>query len=494
MTDATRETVDVETSALHDAAEVLFERGHRLATVVAHDDGDVIRVVYVFVAGPPDVRSELVVRLDPNSPQVPTLSDVSFPASRFEREIHDMFGVVPVGHPFPRPLVLHQHWPEGWRPMRRGAGDMPAMHDVAAPYPFVEVEGSGVYEIPVGPVHAGLIEPGHFRFSVVGETILKMTARLWFVHRGIEKLFEGRDASDAVDLAERISGDSAIGHTLAYCMAVEEAQGLGVSDETLSLRGVLLEMERIYNHVADIGALCNDVSFGVANARALTIRERLLRLNEGVTGHRLLRGSIRPGVTTVRRLPPLKDLAQIAADIESLVELAMANGVVVDRFDGTARLSAADALAIGTLGVVARASGLAVDARTSHPFVTGLTGAHVVTQSSGDVLARFTQRVEEIRVSFSIIAELTDRVAGSHAAHREPRDVRHSGLGIVEGWRGTIVHRVELNDAGTVSRCRIVDPSFNNWPALSVSLADTIVPDFPLANKSFNLTYAGNDL
>ena len=490
---ATRETVDVAASELHGAAAALLERGHRLATICAHDDGDAMRVVYVFVAGPPDVRTELVVRLDPAKPAVATLSDVSFPASRFEREMHDMFGVVPIGHPFLRPLVLHQHWPEGWRPLRRDAGAMPATHDAVTSYPFVEVEGSGVYEIPVGPVHAGLIEPGHFRFSVVGETILKMTARLWFVHRGVEKLFEGRDAYDALELAERISGDTAVGHTLAYAMAVEEAQGLVVSDESVLLRGVLVELERLYNHVGDLGALCNDVGYGVANARALTIRERLLRLNEAVTGHRLLRGSIRPGATSVRRLPSPLVLAQVSGDVESLVELAMANGVVLDRFDGTARLSAADARAIGTLGVVARASGLREDARLSHPFLPALESLRVVTQTGGDVLARFTQRVEELRVSFAVITELLDRLEGaSDDAARA--SARGSGLGIVEGWRGAIVHRVELDGAGRVTRCRIVDPSFNNWPALSVSLADTIVPDFPLANKSFNLSYAGNDL
>jgi Ni,Fe-hydrogenase III large subunit/Ni,Fe-hydrogenase III component G len=489
-----RETLDISTNDLHDQARALLDRGHRLASVVAHDDGDILRIVYVFVSGPPDERVELVVRLDPSDPSVPTLSDLSFPASRFEREFHDMFGIVPVGHPFLRPLVLHQHWPQGFHPMRRDAGEVPPMQVAAAPYPFVEVEGSGVYEIPVGPVHAGLIEPGHFRFSVVGETILKMTARLWFVHRGIEKLFEGRDARGAVDLTERISGDTAVGHTLAYCMAVEEAQGIEISEEASILRGVLLELERIYNHVSDIGAMCNDVSLGVANARALTIRERLLRMNEEVTGHRLLRGSIFPGKTSVRRLPSPDALTGVAEEIEALVDLAMSNGVVVDRFEGTARLTAADASAIGTLGVVARASGQASDAREAHPFLPPLGSMRVITQTGGDVLARFTQRVEELRVSFEMLDELIGR-SSNLATEAAPRsNGTLSGLGIVEGWRGAIVHRVELDGSGTVTRCCVVDPSFNNWPALSISLADTIVPDFPLANKSFNLSYAGNDL
>jgi Ni,Fe-hydrogenase III component G len=200
----------------------LLAAGYRLAAVAAHDDERALRVVYAFCAGPPDRRTELEVRLDPARPQVPSLAGLSFPASRFEREFCDLFGIVPAGHPFLRRLVLHQHWPQGWHPMRRQAGPMPPMQADAEPFPFVRVEGPGVYEIPVGPVHAGLIEPGHFRFSVVGETILKMKARLWFLHRGVERLFEGQDTQAAVPLAECISGDSAIAHNLAYCLAVED--------------------------------------------------------------------------------------------------------------------------------------------------------------------------------------------------------------------------------------------------------------------------------
>jgi Ni,Fe-hydrogenase III large subunit/Ni,Fe-hydrogenase III component G len=488
-----RRSVEIAAAELHDQAARLLEAGHRLALVAGHDDGDALRVVYVFVAGPPDRRVELIVRLDPSDPSVPTLSDLSFPASRFERELHDSFGVIPVGHPFLRPLVRHQHWPPEWHPMRRDAGRVPPMREDAAPYPFVEVGGTGVYEIPVGPVHAGLIEPGHFRFTVVGETILKMTARLWYLHRGVERMFQGLEASAGVAVAERISGDSAVGHALAYCLAVEEARGIEVPADARDLRALLLELERTYNHVGDLGAMCNDVGFGVANARALTIREELLRLNEEVTGHRLLRGAIAPGTTTVRAVPSPERLAGVAGDVDALVAMILAHTVVVDRFEGTAVLSAEDARAIGTLGVVARASGLDHDARAAHPFVDEVDAFRVARQGAGDVLARFTQRVEELRVSLAMAAELVRRVP-SPAPSASPGEHRGSGLGIVEGWRGAVVHRVELDSRGVVTRCRALDPSFHNWPALAVSLADTIVPDFPLVNKSFNLSYAGNDL
>jgi len=474
-------------------AAALLEAGFRLALVAGHDDSEVLRVVYVFCAGPPDRRVELQVRVNPDHPTVPSLAALSFPASRFERELYDLFGVDPIGHPFRRPLVRHQHWPQDWHPMRRNAGPVPPMLPDAEPFPFVAVEGPGVYEIPVGPVHAGLIEPGHFRFFVVGETILKMKARLWFVHRGVERLFEGRPADDGVVLAERISGDTAAGHTLAYCLAVEDALGAEVPQDAQLLRAIVVELERITNHVADLGALCNDVGFGVANARALTLRERLMRLGGEITGHRLLRGAIRPCAAGLHRLPTETELATIKAGVDDLVELATTNTVVMDRFKGTAILSQNDAEAIGVLGVVARASGVAVDARVAHPFVAVEADIVPVVETAGDVAARFSVRAREVAASLGLVSELAGRVQSLGVSVSIPQR-GGSGLGIVEAWRGTIVHRVEIGADGRLTRAKVVDPSFLTWPALSVALADTIVPDFPLANKSFNLSYAGNDL
>ncbi len=491
---AARQARQVTAGELAAEAARLLAAGYRLAMVAAHDDQDALRVVYVFCAGPPDRRAELEVRLDPARPVVPSLAHLSFPASRFEREIHDLFGIIPDGHPFLRRLVLHQHWPEGWHPMRHDAGPPPPMQAGAGPFPFVKVDGPGVYEIPVGPVHAGLIEPGHFRFSVVGETILKMKARLWFLHRGVERLFHGQDPDAAVSLAECVSGDSAVAHNLAYCLAVEDACQIPVPSGAARLRAMLLELERLYNHVADIGALCNDVGFGLAQARALTLREKLLRLNAEVTGHRLLRGAIRPGHASVRRLPAPAELAEISQRFDELTGLATANTVVMDRFKGTAVLTAQDAAGTGALGVVARASGIALDARIAHPFTGPGSGFRPAVQPGGDVLARFTVRADEARASLTLIAELAGQVTALTATAPRLPHRAGAGLGIVEGWRGSTVHRVEVDPSGTLTRCKIVDPSFLNWPALSVALAGTIVPDFPLANKSFNLSYAGNDL
>jgi Ni,Fe-hydrogenase III large subunit len=384
--------------------------------------------------------------------------------------------------------------------MLTDAGDPPEFGDVDGPYPFRTVEGDGVYEIPVGPVHAGMIGPGHFRFSVVGETILNLKARLWFVHRGIEKLFQGRRPDDAVELAERVSGDTSVGHTLAFCYAVEDALGLAVSPNIQRLRGVLLELERLHNHIADIGALCNDVGYGILNNHAQRVREQLLRVNDTVTGHRLLRDAIRPGRTAVTALPDPDRLAVIGDDIAEITALALGNTIVADRFTGTAVLTRQQAADLGTLGYVARASGLTADARHDHPSLPDPVDRAVRTHTDGDVLSRFLVRTEEITHSINLITSLVESLDGhtgrfTIAATPPPAtDSRRSGVGIVEGWRGTIVHRIELGPDGTLDRVKVVDPSFFNWPALPVALADTIVPDFPLTNKSFNLSYAGNDL
>ena len=480
-------------------ATSLFSAGYRLGLVAAHDDGATLRVVYLFLAGNPDRRVELQVRLVAGDPRLPTLSHLSFPASRFEREMHDLFGIVPVNHPLPRRLVRHAHWPAGWYPMRRNAGPPPPFTDTDNPYPFLEVQGDGVYEIPVGPVHAGVIEPGHFRFSVVGESVLKLKVRLWFTHRGIEKLFEGLDAMSANHLAERISGDTSAAHALAHALAVEDALGITMPQPAQQLRALLVELERLYNHAADLGALANDVGFSLANAHAQQIREHLLRINQSTTGHRLLRGAIRPGALEILSLPDPAQIAQIAEDLVDLTELTLSNTVIRERFTGTAVLTHMQAEDLGCLGYVARASGLPTDARLDHPAAQ-LT-VTPVSETDGDVLARYQVRRDEFAASTRLAIGLINaaEALNFHCAPpapdpQAPWGAIRSGVGIVEGWRGTIVHRVEIAPDRRLTRAKIVDPSWFNWPALPLSMRATIVPDFPVANKSFNLSYAGNDL
>ncbi|SON63708.1 Formate hydrogenlyase subunit 5 [Mycobacterium simulans] len=482
----------VSEGGLIEMAEQLLADSFRLALVAAHDDGDSLRVVYLFLAGLSDRRVELEYVVPVDNPNVRSLAYLSFPAGRFEREMADLYGIRPVGHPKPRRLVRHAHWPE-WHPMRTDAGPAPEFTATGA-FPFLTVEGPGVYEIPVGPVHAGLIEPGHFRFSVAGETIVRLKARLWFVHRGIEKLFHGRIATGAIDLAERISGDTSAAHALAHSLAIEDALGIELPDEVHRLRALIVELERLYNHAADLGALANDVGYSLANAHAQRIREKLLRLNAAVTGHRLLRGAIHPGGIALHGLPDTAELRMLAVDIAEMATLTLANSVVHDRFTGTAILHPDDANALGCLGYVARASGQRTDARVEHP-----TTALPITEISapdGDVLARYTVRRDEFAASADLIRYIVESHTGpiEYTVLAYPVGAPSTGIGIVEGWRGTIVHRVEIDAANRITRAKVVDPSWFNWPALPVAMADTIVPDFPLANKSFNQSYAGNDL
>jgi Ni,Fe-hydrogenase III large subunit/Ni,Fe-hydrogenase III component G len=438
------------------------------------------------------------VRLDRRWPELPSIGPLDYSASRFEREIRDLFGIALAGHPDPRPLVKHAFWPDDFHPLRKDAVAAPFTDD-GQPFPFLPVGGEGVYEIPVGPVHAGVIEPGHFRFSVVGETIIDLKTRLYFTHKGTEKLFEGREPADGVELAERVSGDTSVGHAMAYCQAVEAAAQIEVPPRARFLRVVLLELERLYNHIADFGAIANDTGFAVGHAHCYRVRERLLRLNKQLTGSRLLRGVLGVG-GLVRDLAVPPDLfAQVAAavtDFNEMVAICMNNTLVVDRLEGTGVLSARLARDHGVLGYVGRASAIDIDARRDHPYAAyQALDFKVPVYSSGDVKARTEVRVEEVYESSKLVAQACRQLPAGPVRASEGRPQPFVGaFGIVEGWRGRIVHWMMTGNDGRLHRVKIVDPSFFNWPALTYALEGNIVPDFPLCNKSFNQSYSGNDL
>lgn len=489
-------TVAVDRAALVPTVAGLLADGWRLAHSSARSDGDALRVTHLFLR-PGNQRTEVTVAVPADDAWVPTLAGVSWAGGRFDREIRDLFGIEPRDHPLPRRMVRHGHWPTGWYPMRAARTVVPDFPDDVGSYPFLVVEGPGVYEIPVGPVHAGLIEPGHFRFSVVGETIVRLKARLWFTHRGVERHFEGRTPDDAIALAERVSGDTAVGHSLAYAMAVEQATGTAVGPRARATRALLLELERLHNHVADLGAIVNDVGFGIVHAHTQRLREQLLRHHEHVTGHRLLRGGIAIGGAGLRHEPDLALLDSVAAEVARLVAICLDHPTVRDRLTGTAVLDAETARGLDVLGYVARASGVDTDARRDHPFTELPTGWRPVLREGGAVLDRFLVRAQEVAATVAMLPELLDasRTGAAPAGSGSgPGHGARSGVGVVEAWRGTLVTRVELDEDGSLGRVKIVDPSFFNWPALPLALTDTIVPDFPLANKSFNQSYAGNDL
>jgi Ni,Fe-hydrogenase III large subunit/Ni,Fe-hydrogenase III component G len=437
--------------------------------------------------------------LPPDDPTIASLATFYYPASRFEREINDMFGIEAVGHPDRRPLVRHAFWPETYFPLRKDAVPPERFEDDGTPFPFLPVGGEGVYEIPVGPVHAGIIEPGHFRFSVVGETVIDLKIRLYFTHKGTEKLFEGRSPAAGVELAERISGDSAIGHALAYCQALEALAGTEAPQRASYLRVILLEMERLYNHIADFGAIANDTGFPVAHAHCFRIRERLLRLNKRLTGNRLLRGGIVPGGVG-HPLPPGLDLAAeldaILADFTEIVDISLGNTMLMDRLEGAGQLTRQTAADHGALGYVARASGIDVDVRRDHPFAAyEALQFRVPSFDSGDVYARTMVRVAEVRESVNLIKQaLPHSMSGPLAAPLGQLPAFEPAFGIVEGWRGAIIHWAMADRDGNLYRVKVKDPSFANWPALSFAALKNIVPDFPLCNKSFNQSYSGNDL
>lgn len=474
----------------------------RLILMVANDrraDKGAFEVHYLFANGAENWFVHATQDLPADDPRIDSMATFYLPAGRLEREISDMFGIQVIGHPLSRRLVRHSFWPEEYYPLRKDAFPPQDFKGEGAPYPFLPVEGEGIYEIPVGPVHAGIIEPGHFRFSVVGETVINLQMHLFFTHKGTEKLFEGRTPLEGVELAERISGDTSVGHSLAYCQALEKLAGCEIPDRAKYLRVILLEMERLYNHIADFGAICNDTGFAVAHAHCFRIRERLLRLNKKLTGSRLLRGSIVPGGVQ-HNLPAELDLAAeldaILADFNQVVEISLGNTMLMDRLEGTGRLTTQTARDHGVVGTVARASGIDADVRRDHPFAAyPWLRFNVPVYSSGDVYARTIVRVDEVRESVGLIQQaLHDLPHGLIVHPFTTLPAWTPAFSIVEGWRGAIVHWVMADERGNLFRVKVKDPSFVNWPALPFALLKNIVPDFPLCNKSFNQSYSGNDL
>lgn len=426
----------------------------------------------------------------------PSLTPSIYCANWYEREIQDMFGLRAIGHPDPRPLVLYDSWPKGLYPLRKDFDPRAQVPRVPSPYEFKKVEGDGVFEVPVGPVHAGVIEPGHFRFSIAGEPILHLEVRMGYVHRGVEKSLEGCPLPRALRLVERISGDSGVAHSLAFCQAVE--MGTEVPERAKLLRCVYAEMERIYNHLGDIGGMATDVAFVVPAAECATLRERMLQLNMELTGHRLLWGTMVPGGVA-------KDIdAQGSNTLErAMIELGLALDPIVgtlngspsfmDRVETTGVLTLQAAKDLGATGPVARASGLGHDARRDLPYAAyPRLGFLVPVHREGDVLARLKVKVEEVRESISLVNQCLGHMREGEL--RVDLQAPHGfGLGLVEAPRGELVHCVHFQE-GRIVRYKVRDPSFCNWPTLEKAVLGDIVPDFPLINKSYNLSYAGNDL
>ena len=486
--------------ALADALDRLGLQAQLVTAADTRESAGDFTLVYVFA--PPAARPVVTVlaSVPGDAPRVPSLATRSFAASRFEREMHDLLGIVPEGHPDLRRLALHQFWPADYHPLRRDVAPRPDLRDDGQPFPFRHVEGEGIFEITVGPVHAGIIEPGHFRFSVEGETIVNLETRLGFVHKGTEKLFETLPFGRTWELAERVSGDTSVGHALAYCRALESLAGSEVPPRAAALRAVVLELERLYNHVGDVGMIVNDTGFAFGHAHCFRLREELLRLNARLTGHRLLRGAVVPGgVTGAVATPPeglAREVARLVVEFDEVARLSLDNTMVLERLQGTGRLTTRTAREMQVVGMVARASGIDADARRDAPFAPyDALGVRVPVYDTGDVWARTMVRLDEARESARLIAALLDALdpGPAHAPLGDLRAGEHATT-VVEGWRGPIWYWVLAGGPAALARVKVVDPSFRNWPALEYAVLKNIVPDFPLCNKSFNLSYSGNDL
>ncbi len=497
----------------------------RLAMIVCSDErnrneGFILR--YVLDLEGVDLFAILKARVNEvvgSAPTFPSIAEIFPTATRYEREVKDLFGLVAQGSPDLRPLVLHDGWPEGAYPLRKDFDirTKPARAQ-GKTYQFLEVEGEGVSEIPVGPVHAGIIEPGHFRFSVLGESILNLETRLFYTHRGIEKLAEGLTLDQTLLLSERISGDEAVANSSAYCQALEKVARVELPKRVLQTRAVCAEMERIYNHIGTLAGLTTDAGFAYGAARLNLLKERMMRLNEEVAGSRLLFGvnrigGVRVDIRSKSRLVA-ETVRDVLGDFEKVIGILRGESSVMDRLSGTGAVTPAVARELGLLGVTARSSGVDVDTRRDHPYgVYGdlrvdkhhdsqrqVTEFRVeLSKARGDVLARFDARVEEVGNSVEMIHQLLasldpeDRL--SVPVTSDMLEPFGHALGYAESHRGRTLHWVVVGEErDSLFRYKVRTASFANWPAIEVAVLNDIVADFPLVNKSLDLSYAGNDL
>jgi Ni,Fe-hydrogenase III large subunit len=427
-----------------------------------------------------------------------TITDVCPAAHWFEREIYDLFGIVPEGHPELNPLRFHEGWPKRFFPSRSPAAPEA---EPRKGYRFLQVRGEGIHEVSVGPVHAGVIEPGHFRFSCAGETIQNLEIRLGYQHKGTEALLAGKPGARQLILSESISGDTAVGHSNACARLLESVLGRPADPSAETWRSVALELERIANHIGDLAGLSADIGYLFGSAHFAHLRGKALGLLLELTGNRYGRGlnrigGIGPRVAGSGSAGILDRLRSLRDDAERTGTILLESPSVVVRMEGTGRLALSTAGTLGIVGVAGRASGLDIDARRDFPSPCfSEFPPTVVVQKEGDVLARARVRFEEMLASFrwlSLVLPTAGPAAGPAPAAAPHR--RTLAVSVEEGWRGEIVHAAVLDGKGGIATYKVVDPSFHNWPGLSFAVRENVISDFPLCNKSFNLSYSGADL
>jgi len=494
--------MQVPASHLPAECERVQREGGRLLALWGCDDRDIgrgfaLRIALLERAGLLCLESAL----PPEDPRYPSVAGVFPAAVRMQRATYDLLGLHPQGSLDARKWLRHGAWPGGVFPLRRDVPLHATFEPTADQYPFVQVEGEGVHEVPVGPVHAGTIEPGHFRFSIVGEAVLRLEERLGYKHKGVEKLAEGMTLEQCARLAGRVSGDSTVAYAWAYAQAAESCLRIEPPLRAVWARAIALELERVHNHLGDLGYLGNDVALAFGFSQFWRLKELLLRLNASLFGHRYLMDYVVPGgVACDLSSAGAQRLAELASRLEAEVRTLRAvydeHAGAQDRFIGAGRVAPELAQRLGLTGMPGRASGIACDLRVDHPVAPyDAVDVRMATHHRGDVAARVSVRFDEVFESLRLIRALLAEPARGPV--REPLPVPLAagfGIGMVEGWRGEVLVALETTAEARVRRLHPHDPSWQNWPLLERAVLDNIVPDFPLINKSFNLSYSGQDL
>ena len=485
----------------HQAAAMLHAAGGRLLTLWGTDDRDRDGRFRIYAAYL--VKEGVVVfehEMEPGAkPTYPSLAEIFPCALHMERAVHDLLGIVSM-EPDQRGWLRHGGWPQAAFPLRRDFNGSSQFSIDSQPYAFVQVEGDGVHEIAVGPVHAGTIEPGHFRFSVVGEKVLRLEERLGYTHKGVAKRFEAMSQREGHQLAARLSGDSAVAFSWAYCAALEAITQTACPPRAANLRALALEHERLANHLGDLGTLGNDAGFAFGLTHFSRMKEDLLRINAATFGARYLFDFVQPGgvaadlpENTSRLL--LDHYLVLEEGVSAMRTIYDNHAGLQDRFRDAGILAPETAGRLGAIGLAGRASGVLLDLRVDYPRPPyGRLEPKLATHSTGDVAARVQVRFDEIFESVRLCRMLLeDSFSGPIQTDCPLAAPGRLGLGLIEGWRGPVAIALESGPDGTIRRCHAHDPSWQNWPLLEYAILGNIVPDFPLINKSFNLSYSGHD-
>lgn len=457
-------------------------------------------VYYVFTIKDENLFLVLKIYISGDHPRFPSITTLIPSAEGYEREIKDLFGLIPDGHPDPQRLVFHGNWPDGVYPLRKDFnGQAPSLANQENE--FTRVEGTGVFEVPVGPVHAGIIEPGHFRFSVAGEPIINLEAQLYYVHKGIEKLSEGASIEKCFYISERISGDETYTNSLAYCLALEKIAGVMVPERAVYARVVFAELERLVSHLGDLAGICVDVAYGFAAYQFRMLRGWTYLLIEEVSGSRFLRsvnkpGGLRKDFLAGNEKKILEFTAKINRELLDTVKIIRSHSLFIDRVENTGKLSTTVALDLNAVGPPARAAGVRKDLRKDFPYLAyEKLDFQIPEHNNGDVNCRMNVKLEECFTSLELIKQaVTALPAGKILTPVVHVDPYKFALGYTEAPRGENIHWLLTGESDTIYRYKIRTPSFCNWPVLCHAVRGNVVPDFPLINKSFNLSYAGNDL